>query len=703
MADIDPDNLTEMEAAAELERLAAEIAAHDKAYHAGDAPVIPDAEYDALRQLNDAIEAKFPDLVREDSPSRQVGAAPAGGFAKVTHARPMLSLGNVFSGEELRDFVDGLRRFLKELRDDPAIAIEFVAEPKIDGLSVSLRYENGKFVTGATRGDGAVGEDVTENLRTLDEIPKSLKGAPEILEVRGEVYMTRPDFFEMNKRQEAAGEKVFANPRNAAAGSLRQLDSAISAARPLKLFAYAWGELSEPVGETQWDFLAALEKWGFPVNPLARVCGSVEEILENYEKLSEARAGLDYDIDGIVYKVNRLDWQERLGMVSRAPRWAVAHKFPAERAETLLNGITIQVGRTGTLTPVAELAPITVGGVVVSRATLHNEDEIGRKGIRVGDTVVIQRAGDVIPQVVEVVTAKRPGKSKAFVFPEVCPECGSRAVRPEGEAARRCTGGLICPAQALERMKHFVSRNAFDIEGLGTKHIEAFMADDILKTPADIFRLGGHRDDIAGREGWGDKSADNLIAAIDDRRAIDLDRLIYALGIPQVGSATARLLAKQYGTLDNWRNAMGAAENRESEAYAELIDIDGIGPSVAEDILEFFDEAHNRAVLDDLGEVLDVQNFEAPDTGGSPIAGKTVVFTGTLETVTRSEAKVRAESLGAKVAGSVSKKTDYVVAGPGAGSKAKKAAELGIATLTEDEWLKLIGADTPDESGHDTS
>lgn len=691
MADIDPGNLTEMEAAAELERLAAEIAAHDKAYHADDAPVIPDAEYDALRRLNDAIEARFPDLVREDSPSRQVGAAPAGGFAKVTHARPMLSLGNVFSEEELRDFVDGLRRFLKELRDDPTIAIEFVAEPKIDGLSISLRYENGEFVTGATRGDGAVGEDVTENLRTLDEIPKTLMGAPEILEVRGEVYMTRPDFLEMNKRQEAAGDKVFANPRNAAAGSLRQLDSTITAARPLKLFAYAWGDLSEPVGETQWDFLAALGKWGFPVNPLARVCGSVEEILENYEKLSAARAGLDYDIDGIVYKVNRLDWQERLGMVSRAPRWAVAHKFPAEKAETVLNGITIQVGRTGTLTPVAELEPVTVGGVVVSRATLHNEDEIGRKDIRIGDTVVIQRAGDVIPQVVEVVTAKRPKESKPFVFPEVCPECGSHAVRPEGEAARRCTGGLVCPAQALERMKHFVSRNAFDIEGLGAKHIEAFMADDILRTPADIFRLGDHRDGIAGREGWGDRSADNLIAAIGDRRAIDLDRLIYALGIPQVGSATARLLAKQYGALDNWRNAMGAAENRESEAYAELTDIDGIGPSVAEDILEFFGEAHNRAVLDDLGELLDVRNFEAPNIGGSPIAGKTVVFTGTLETVTRSEAKVRAESLGAKVAGSVSTKTDYVVAGPGAGSKAKKAADLGIATLTEDEWLKLIG------------
>ncbi len=691
MADMDPGNLTEMEAAAELARLAAEIAAHDKAYHADDAPVISDAEYDALRRRNDAIEARFPNLVREDSPSRQVGAAPAGGFAKVTHARPMLSLGNVFSEEELRDFVDGLRRFLKELRDDPTIAIEFVAEPKIDGLSVSLRYENGEFVTGATRGDGTVGEDVTENLRTLDEIPKTLEGAPGVLEVRGEVYMTRPDFFEMNKRQEAAGEKVFANPRNAAAGSLRQLDSAITAARPLKLFAYGWGELSEPVGETQWDFLAALDKWGFPVNPLARVCGSVVEILENYETLSEARAGLDYDIDGIVYKVNRLDWQERLGMVSRAPRWAAAHKFPAEKAETLLNGITIQVGRTGTLTPVAELEPVTVGGVVVSRATLHNEDEIGRKDIRVGDTVVIQRAGDVIPQVVEVVTAKRPKDSKPFEFPDVCPECGSHAVRPEGEAARRCTGGLVCPAQALERMKHFVSRNAFDIEGLGAKHIEAFMADGILKTPADIFRLADHRDGIAGREGWGDRSADNLIAAIGDRRAIDLDRLIYALGIPQVGSATARLLAKQYGALDNWRNAMGAAENRESEAYAELTDIDGIGPSVADDILEFFGEAHNRAVLDDLGELLDVQVFEAPDTGGSPIAGKTVVFTGTLETVTRSEAKVRAESLGAKVAGSVSKKTDYVVAGPGAGSKAKKAADLGVATLTEDEWLKLIG------------
>ncbi len=691
MADIDPGNLTEMEAAAELERLAAEIAAHDKAYHGDDAPVIPDAEYDALRRLNDAIEARFPDLVREDSPSRRVGAAPAGGFAKVVHARPMLSLGNVFSEEELRDFVDGLRRFLKELRDDPAIAIEFVAEPKIDGLSISLRYENGEFVTGATRGDGAVGEDVTENLRTLDEVPKTLVGAPEILEVRGEVYMTRPDFLEMNKRQEAAGDKVFANPRNAAAGSLRQLDSAITAARPLKLFAYAWGELSEPVGETQWDFLTALDKWGFPVNPLATVCGSVEEILENYQKLSAARAGLGYDIDGIVYKVNRLDWQERLGMVSRAPRWAAAHKFPAEKAETVLNGITIQVGRTGTLTPVAELEPVTVGGVVVARATLHNEDEIGRKDIRIGDTVVIQRAGDVIPQVVEVVTAKRPKTSKAFEFPDVCPECGSHAVRPEGEAARRCTGGLVCPAQALERMKHFVSRDAFDIEGLGAKHIEAFMADGILGTPADIFRLGGHRDGIAGREGWGDRSADNLIAAIGDRRAIDLDRLIYALGIPQVGSATARLLAKQYGALDDWRNAMAAAENRESEAYAELTGIDGIGPSVAEDILEFFGEAHNRAVLDDLGELLDVQNFEAPDTGGSPIAGKTVVFTGTLETVTRSEAKVRAESLGAKVAGSVSNKTDYVVAGPGAGSKAKKAADLGIATLTEDEWLKLIG------------
>ena len=496
-------------------------------------------------------------LVRDDSPSRRVGAAPAGGFAKVTHARPMLSLGNVFSEEELRDFVGGLRRFLKELRDDPAIAIEFVAEPKIDGLSVSLRYENGELVTGATRGDGAVGEDVTENLRTLDEIPKTLEGAPGVLEVRGEVYMTRPDFLEMNERQEAAGEKVFANPRNAAAGSLRQLDSAITAARPLKLFAYGWGELSEPVGETQWDFLAALAKWGFPVNPLAKVCGSVEEILENYQKLSEARAGLDYDIDGIVYKVNRLDWQERLGMVSRAPRWAAAHKFPAEKAETLLNGITIQVGRTGTLTPVAELEPVTVGGVVVSRATLHNEDEIERKDIRVGDTVVIQRAGDVIPQVVEVVIAKRPKKSEAFEFPDVCPECGSHAVRPEGEAARRCTGGLICPAQALERMKHFVSRNAFDIEGLGAKHIEAFMADHILKTPADIFRLGGHRDGIAGREGWGDRSADNLIAAIDDRRAVDLDRLIYALGIPQVGSATARLLAKQYGTLDEWRKRHG--------------------------------------------------------------------------------------------------------------------------------------------------
>jgi DNA ligase (NAD+) len=682
--------LTRDQAAAELSTLAAEIAAHDKAYYQTDAPVVSDAEYDALRWRNEAIEARFPDLVREDSPSRRIGAPAAGGFAKVVHARPMLSLANAFTDQDLAEFVESVRRFLKELRDDHRIPLEMMAEPKIDGLSVSLRYEHGRFVRGAARGDGATGEDVTANLRTLADVPGNVDHGPETLEVRGEVYMTKPDFAALNARQQEAGGKVFANPRNAAAGSLRQLDSNVTAERPLRFFAYAWGEVSEPLADTHQRFLAWLEAAGFSVNPLARLCRDLDGMLAFYRELAATRAGLPYDIDGVVFKVNRIDWQERLGAVSRAPRWAIAQKFEAEKAETILRSIRIQVGRTGTLTPVAELEPVTVGGVVVSRATLHNEDEVRRKDVRVGDTVVVQRAGDVIPQVVSVVLDKRPPGTSEYMFPERCPECDSLAVREEGEVARRCTGGLICPAQAVERLKHFVSRNAFDIEGLGTKHIQAFWQDGLIARPGDIFRLRDRAGEIRGREGWGGKSVDNLLAAIESRRTIGLDRFIYALGIRQVGQATARLLAKQYGALSAWREAMMAAEDPDSDAYRDLVNIDGIGPSVAADLTAFFAELHNRQVLDDLQSRLDVEDFNAPQASGSPITGKTVVFTGTLENMTRGEAKARAESLGAKVAGSVSKNTDYVVVGADAGSKARKASELGVTTLTEREWVDLI-------------
>ena len=690
--DIAVEDLADLEAGAELKDLAAEIAKHDIAYHQDDTPEISDGDYDLLRRRNDDIEARFPHLVRADSPSRKVGAGAAGGFAKITHAKPMLSLGNVFSDDELVDFVEGVRRFLKELKDDESIPLDMVAEPKIDGLSISLRYEKGAFVTAATRGDGSVGEDVTANVETFRELPFTLSGeAPDVIEVRGEIYLTKSDFAALNERQATAGEKVFANPRNAAAGSLRQLDTAITATRPLKMFAYAWGECSVPVADSQWGYLERLKGWGFDVNPLTRLCGSVEDLIAAYQAVGENRAGLDYDIDGMVYKVNRLDWQERLGFVSRAPRWAIAHKFPAEKAQTLLRDIDIQVGRTGTLTPVAKLEPITVGGVVVSNASLHNEDEIARKDVRIGDTVIVQRAGDVIPQVVEVVLDKRPKNTTAFTMPENCPVCGSVAVRDEGEAARRCTGGLICSAQAIERLKHFVSRGAFDIEGFGEKHIVAFREDGLIDTPADIFRLGARIGELETREGWGEKSAQNLIAAIEQRRKIPLERLIYALGIRQVGEATGRLLAKQYGRFEDWRRAMGEASDPDSEAYAELTAIDGIGPSVADDMIAFFAETHNLAVLDDLGEQLTILEFEAPDDSASPIAGKTIVFTGSLETVTRGEAKARAESLGAKVAGSVSGKTDFVVVGADAGSKAKKAADLGVAVLSESDWLTLIG------------
>jgi DNA ligase (NAD+) len=687
-AKIPVKTLTPKQAAAELARLAKEIRRHDRLYYQEAAPEISDAAYDALRRRNEAIEARFPHLVRPDSPSLRVGAAPAAGFAKVRHRVPMLSLGNAFDAEEVAEFLARIRRFLKLGESEDLV---LMAEPKIDGVSASLRFEKGRFVQGATRGDGTTGEDITANLSTIEDLPVVLpERVPEVLEVRGEVYMRRDEFQKLNARQEAAGDKVFANPRNAAAGSLRQLDPNVTASRPLHFFAYAWGEITAPLGETMAAARARLAGWGFALNEPARLCHGLEEALAYYERIMAERPGLPYDIDGVVYKVDRLDWQERLGFVSRAPRWAVAHKFPAEQARTVLKAIEVQVGRTGALTPVARLEPITVGGVVVSNATLHNEDEIARKDVRVGDTVIVQRAGDVIPQVVEVVKDKRPKGAKPYAFPSQCPVCGSLALREPGEAARRCTGGLICPAQAIERLKHFVSRDAFDIEGLGAKHIEAFWEDGLLANPGDIFRLGRHADDIKGREGWGEKSVDNLLAAIAARRRLPLERFVYALGIRQVGQATARLLARHYETLEELRRNMKAAQDETSPEYADLINIEGIGPDVAADILGFFAEAHNREVLDDLAAEIEIEAAAAPTAADSPVAGKTVVFTGTLETMTRSEAKARAEALGAKVAGSVSKKTDYVVVGADAGSKAKKAAELGVVTLSEPDWLALV-------------
>ncbi len=683
------------EASAELERLAVEIGRHDQRYYIDAAPEIDDAAYDELRRRNLAIEERYPDLRRPDSPSQRIGAPPAEGFEKVEHRTPMLSLENAFADDDVTEFFARVRRFLGLEDDEP---VDVVGEPKIDGISAAVRYEGGHLTVGATRGDGSVGENITANLRTVRDLPLRLYGTdvPVILEVRGEVYLGRDDFLALNAAREAEDEPPFANPRNAAAGSLRQLDSRITAGRGLHFFAYAWGEISSMPAETHWDFLARLKTWGFRTNPLARRCANADDLLALYREISSDRAALPYDIDGMVYKVDRLDWQERLGTVSRAPRWAIAHKFPAERAQTVLREITIQVGRTGALTPVANLEPVTVGGVVVRRATLHNEDEITRKDAREGDTIVIQRAGDVIPQVVEVILDKRPKDSAAFIFPDSCPECDSLAVRDEGEVIRRCTGGLICPAQAVERLKHFVSRDAFDIEGLGARNIETFWRDGWIKTPADIFTLerreGAGELGLGDREGWGEKSVENLFQAISDRRRIGFDRFIHALGIRQVGQATARLLARQYGSTEAWRRAMEGAQGREGEDYDELIAIEGIGPAVAEDILEFFAEPHNRDALDALASELAVEALEASDAD-SAVAGKTVVFTGTLETMTRAEAKSRAESLGAKVAGSVSKKTDFVVVGADAGSKAKKAAELGVEILSEEDWRALALGD----------
>jgi DNA ligase (NAD+) len=681
--------LTEAEAGEELARLAAEIAEHDRHYYMQDAPVISDAEYDALRRRNEAIEERFPDLKRADSPSERIGAAPASGFGKVTHAQPMLSLANAFSDGDLAEFVARVRRFL---RLDEAEHVALMAEPKIDGLSAALRYEKGELVLGATRGDGATGEDITANLRTLDDIPKKLKGKgwPEVFEVRGEVYMRRDDFLALNAEREKAGKELYVNPRNTAAGSVRQLDPKVTAARPLRFFAYSTGELSAPVAESQDELLARFEDFGLRINPLSKLCDDLDGAQAFYDELVESRAELDYDIDGIVYKVNRFDWQNRLGTVSRAPRWAVARKFPAEQATTRLDSIEIQVGRTGALTPVAHLEPVTVGGVVVARATLHNADEIARKDIRVGDTVVIQRAGDVIPQVVRVVEDKRPKNAKPYEFPDHCPICGSLAIREAGEAVTRCTGGLICEAQTVERLKHLVSRDAFDIEGFGAKHIRDFHEAGLVREPADIFRLHEKRDELVAREGWGEQSVARLLQAIDARREIGLDRFIYALGIRQIGLTTARLLARTYGSLANWRAQMEQAADRDSEAWAALLDIDGIGEVVADDLVGFWAEPHNRAVVDALLDEVTPQDMAAAQSD-TPVSGKTVVFTGTLERMTRSEAKARAEALGAKVAGSVSARTDYVVAGPGAGSKLKKAEELGVEVLSEEDWLEMIG------------
>lgn len=695
-ADVDVEALTPDQAATELERLAAVIASHDAAYHQEDAPVISDAAYDALRRRNDAIEARFPDLVRPDSPSLRVGAAPASGFAKVTHRRPMLSLGNAFDDNDVMEFLERIRRFLN-LKPDVEIAV--VAEPKIDGLSASLRYEDGRFVQGATRGDGREGEDITANLRTIADIPARLgAGAPAVFEVRGEVYMSHDAFFALNKAQEAADRPPYANPRNAAAGSLRQIDAKITASRQLRFFAYAWGEVSALPADSQWGVLDRFREWGFSVQPQTRRCVSLTEILDFYREIGDARSTMPYDIDGVVYKVDRLDWQERLGAVSRSPRWATAHKFPAEKAQTQVLGIDVQVGRTGALTPVARLRPVTVGGVVVSNATLHNEDYIREKDIRIGDTVVIQRAGDVIPQVLEVVTDRRPRDAKAFVPLKICPVCGSHAVREEGEAVRRCTGGLICRAQAVERLKHFVSRDAFDIEGLGDKQIQAFWEEGLVKQPADIFTLAD-RDaaadsKLADREGWGETSARNLFNAIAARREISLGRFVNALGIRHIGQTNAQILARNYGSLDALLVGLRDAADQTGEAWEELLNVDGIGEIVARAVVEFFAEAHNLEAIAALTEAgVEVQDEAAPQTDGSIVAGKTLVFTGTLEIMTRSEAKARAESLGAKVAGSVSKKTDLVIAGPGAGSKLKKAEELGVEVISEEDWLKLIGAE----------
>ncbi|MCB5177142.1 NAD-dependent DNA ligase LigA [Microvirga lenta] len=705
------DQLTPEEARAEHDALGREIAEHDQRYYEEDAPTVSDAEYDALRRRYEAIEERFPEFRTTESLTQKVGAKASEKFSKVRHRVPMLSLANGFADEDVEEFVERIRRFLQIKPDTPLF---FTAEPKIDGLSLSLRYENGRLVTAATRGDGAVGEDVTANARTVGDIPQVLKGkdVPDVLEVRGEVYLSHADFAAINERQAAAGKQLFANPRNAAAGSLRQLDPAITASRPLRFFAYAWGEVSAMPATTQFGMIECFKVFGFQTNPLTRRLGSVAELLEHYHAIETDRANLGYDIDGVVYKVDDLSLQQRLGFVSRSPRWALAHKFPAQQAVTVLEDIEINVGRTGSLNPIAKLKPVTVGGVVVSNATLHNEDYIrgiGGNGekirngidIRIGDTVVVLRAGDVIPKVLDVVLDKRPADAKPYEFPTQCPACGSHAVREvnprtgKEDAVRRCTGGLICPAQARERLKHFVSRNAFDIEGMGEQRIEEFYAEGLVQRPQDIFTLQARNERslkrLENREGWGATSARNLFDAIEARRNIALNRFIFALGIPHVGETSARLLARHFGTFEALRETAKAAADPASEAHADLTSIGGIGPVVAEAIIEFFKEKHNEEMLDALLAQVTTEPVETVAAANSPVAGKTVVFTGSLEQMTREEAKAMAERLGAKVVGSVSKKTDIVVAGPGAGSKLNKAKEFDVQVMDEDGWFALVG------------
>lgn len=731
--DIAVEQLSEKQALLELEALAKEIAHHDYLYNTQDNPEISDGEYDALRRRNLAIERRFPDFIREDSPSRKVGAVVSEKFEKITHAIPMLSLDNAFSDEDVVEFVARIRRFLKI---EPAQKLEITAEPKIDGLSLSLRYENGVLVTAATRGDGTVGENVTANARTIKDIPQQLFGDyPAILEVRGEVYMAHKDFEKLNQNQTESGKMTFANPRNAAAGSLRQLDTSVTAARALRFFAYAWGEISETPASTQLGMIEMFRSYGFTINPLTKVFVNAEGLLHHYHVIENQRADLDYDIDGVVYKVNDLALQRRLGFVSRSPRWAIAHKFPAERAITVLRAIDIQVGRTGALTPVARLQPITVGGVVVTNATLHNEDfirgvdnngEIIRDGrdIRVGDHVIIQRAGDVIPQIVDILPDQRPVESDAFAFPHICPACSSHAVREEGEAVRRCTGGLICPAQAVERIRHFVSRSALDIDGLGEKQVEFFFnsSDEFLmiRSPVDIFTLRERqkkaKKKLTEYEGFGEVSVNKLFDAIDARRQIPFSRFLYALGIRHVGEVNARRLARAYISFDRFNEAAKKAHlpviNEEmldpfaisakqsqgllpsdpsGQIWQDITNIEGIGHVVAEAIVDFYGEPHNLAVIEALLKEVTVTDEVLPNISGSPVAGKTIVFTGSLEHMSREEAKAMAERLGAKTSGSVSTKTSLVVAGPGAGSKLTKARELNIEIINEDEWFALIG------------
>jgi DNA ligase (NAD+) len=696
VAKISADTLTEKQAKAEHARLHAEISEHDRRYYVNDAPTVSDAEYDALRRRYGDIEQRFPDLRTLESLTLKVGVAPTGRFAKVRHAVPMLSLDNAFSEEDVTRFVDRIRRFLKLSADEP---VAFTAEPKIDGLSMSLRYEGGKLVTGATRGDGVEGEDVTANIRTLKDVPQALKGkAPAVTEVRGEVYMTKADFLALNERQKAAGKELYINPRNTAAGSLRQKDAGITAERPLRFFAYAWGEMSEMPAQTQSGMLKWLVKCGFHTPPIWRICKSAEELLAFHTEIGEQRASLDYDIDGVVYKVDRLDWQERLGFVSRSPRWAIAHKFPAEKATTLVRDIEIQVGRTGALTPVAKLDPVGVGGVIVQNATLHNADEIARLDVRIGDTVTIQRAGDVIPQVLGVVMEKRPKGTEPYEFPKKCP-CSLktpvvREINSAGEEGVRfrCSGEFACPFQKTEHLKHFVSRRAFDIDGLGEKQIDYFFEQGIIKEPADIFTLEARNAKLKLEEieGYGETSIRNLFGAIRARREISLERFIYALGIRHVGETTARALARGYGTWDAFHDAALKTAKGDEETRAEMDTLDQIGETVIDALAAYFKEKHNIGIVERLTRQVRIQEAEKPKSD-TAVAGKTVVFTGSLEKMTRDEAKAMAERLGAKTSGSVSKKTDIVVAGPGAGSKLDKAKEFGVTVLTEDEWFELVG------------